>query len=71
MSVPCFEAISSENWSVGTAAFRFLITIFSLTLDEWTINYLMELPSTMTMGYLSLVSSAVEEVTGKRAISFS
>lgn len=38
--------------------------------DEWTINFFIELYGIMRLGYLSHVSSVVEEVTGKRAISF-
>jgi uncharacterized protein YbjT (DUF2867 family) len=40
--------------------------------DEWRINFLIELYNIIRLGYLSEVySSTVEEVTGKRAISFS
>lgn len=38
--------------------------------DDWTINYMMELFNIIRMGYLSQVSSVIEEVTEKRAISF-
>ena len=38
-------------------------------LDDWTINYMMELFNIIRMGYLSQVSSVIEDVTGKRAIS--
>jgi uncharacterized protein YbjT (DUF2867 family) len=37
--------------------------------DDWTIDYMMELFNIIRMGYLSQVSSVIEEVTGKRAIS--
>ena len=40
-------------------------------LDQWTINFFIELYRIMRLGYLSQVSSVVEEVTGKGAISFS
>jgi hypothetical protein len=39
--------------------------------DEFNINYLIELYRIIRMGYRSQVSSAVEEVTGRRPISFS
>jgi hypothetical protein len=40
--------------------------------DEWRINFLIELYNIIRLGYLSEVySSPVEEITGKRAISFS
>lgn len=40
--------------------------------DEWRINFLIELYNIIRLGYLSDVfSSTVEEVTGKRATSFS
>jgi uncharacterized protein YbjT (DUF2867 family) len=38
--------------------------------DDWTIDYMMELFNIIRMGYLSQVSSVIEDVTGKRAISF-
>jgi uncharacterized protein YbjT (DUF2867 family) len=38
--------------------------------DDWTINYMMELFNIIRMGYLSQVSSVIEDVTGKRAIPF-
>jgi uncharacterized protein YbjT (DUF2867 family) len=37
--------------------------------DDWTINYMMELFNIIRMGYLSQVSSVIEDVTRKRAIS--
>ena len=40
-------------------------------LDEWTINFFIELYGIMRLGYLSQVSPVVEEITGRRAISFS
>lgn len=40
-------------------------------LDEWTINFFIELYRVMRLGYLSQVSPVVEEITGRRAISFS
>lgn len=36
--------------------------------DDWTINYMMELFNIIRMGYLSQVSSVIEDVTGKKAI---
>jgi uncharacterized protein YbjT (DUF2867 family) len=40
--------------------------------DEWRINFLIELYNIIRLGYLAeFSSSTVEEVTGKRAISFS
>ncbi len=39
--------------------------------NEWAINFMVELCSIMRLGYLSQVSSAVEELTGRRPISFS
>jgi uncharacterized protein YbjT (DUF2867 family) len=40
--------------------------------DEWRINFLIELYNIIRLGYLSEVySSPVEEITGRRAISFS
>ena len=39
--------------------------------DDWTINYMMELFNIIRMGYLSQVSSVIEEVTGRKAISLS
>jgi uncharacterized protein YbjT (DUF2867 family) len=38
--------------------------------DEWTINYMIELFNIIRKGYLSNVTSPVEELTGKKAISF-
>jgi uncharacterized protein YbjT (DUF2867 family) len=40
-------------------------------LDDWTINTFSELYDYFRKGYASQVSSAVEEVTGKKPISFS
>jgi uncharacterized protein YbjT (DUF2867 family) len=39
--------------------------------DEWTINYMIELFNIIRKGYLSQVSSVIDEVTGKRPISLS
>lgn len=39
--------------------------------DEFNINYLIELYGIIRMGYRSQVSSAVEDITGKKPISFS
>jgi uncharacterized protein YbjT (DUF2867 family) len=40
-------------------------------IDDWTINTISELYDYFRKGYASQVSSAVEEVTGKKPISFS
>ena len=39
--------------------------------DEWTINSMIELFGITRGGYLSEISSAVEQVTGNKPISFS
>jgi hypothetical protein len=39
--------------------------------DEFNINYLIELYRIIRMGYRSQVSSAVEDICGKKPISFS
>jgi len=39
--------------------------------DEWTINYMIELFDIIRKGYLSQVSSAIDDVTGKRPITLS
>ena len=39
--------------------------------DQFSINYLIELYRIIRMGHRSQVSSAVEDITGKKAISFS
>jgi hypothetical protein len=39
--------------------------------DEWTINYMIELFDIIRKGYLSQVSSVVDDVTGKRPITLS
>jgi len=39
--------------------------------DEWTINSMIELLGVTRAGYLSEISPAVEQVTGKKPISFS
>jgi uncharacterized protein YbjT (DUF2867 family) len=39
--------------------------------DEWTINYMIELFNIIRKGYLSQVSSVIDEVTGKRPITLS
>ena len=39
--------------------------------DEWTINYMIELFDIIRKGYLSEVSSVIDEVTGKRPITLS
>jgi hypothetical protein len=39
--------------------------------DEWTINYMIELFNIIRKGYLSQVSSVIDEVAGKRPISLS
>jgi uncharacterized protein YbjT (DUF2867 family) len=36
--------------------------------DDWTINYMMELFNIIRIGYLSQVSSVIEDVTGEKAI---
>ena len=38
--------------------------------DEWRINFLIELYNFIRLGFLSNVTSPVEELTGKKAISF-
>jgi hypothetical protein len=38
--------------------------------DEWRINFLIELYNLIRLGYLSNVTSPVEGLTGKKAISF-
>jgi uncharacterized protein YbjT (DUF2867 family) len=38
--------------------------------DEWRINFLIELYNLIRLGYLSSVISPVEELTGKKAITF-
>jgi uncharacterized protein YbjT (DUF2867 family) len=38
--------------------------------DEWRINFLIELYNLISLGYLSNVTSPVEELTGKKAITF-
>ena len=40
-------------------------------MDDWFINSLMELYAIVRAGYASNLSSAVEELTGKKPISFS
>ena len=39
--------------------------------DEWTINSMTELFGVTRAGYLSEISPAVEQVTGKKPITFS
>ena len=39
--------------------------------DEWTINSMIELFGITRAGYLSEISPAVEQVTGKKPIRFS
>ena len=39
-------------------------------MDDWLIRTILELYTYYTKGYASQVSSAVEEVTGKRPITF-
>jgi hypothetical protein len=39
--------------------------------DEWTINSMIELFGITRAGYLSEISSAVEQVTGNKPIPFS
>ena len=43
----------------------------AIGMDEWFINSMMELFSITRAGYVSNVSPAVEEVTGKKPITFS
>ena len=43
----------------------------SMGMDEWFVDSMMELYEITRMGYASQVSSAVEEVTGRKPISFS
>jgi uncharacterized protein YbjT (DUF2867 family) len=43
----------------------------AIGMDEWFINSMMELFSITRAGYVSDVSSAIEEVTGKKPITFS
>jgi hypothetical protein len=43
----------------------------AIGMDEWFINSMMELFSITRAGYVSDVSPAVEEVTGKKPITFS
>ena len=40
-------------------------------MDEWFINSMMELFSITRAGYVSDISPAIEEVTGKKPITFS
>lgn len=39
--------------------------------DDWTINYMMELFNIIRVGYLSQVSSVIEDVTEIKPISLS
>jgi hypothetical protein len=39
-------------------------------IDDWFINSMMELDAIVSAGYASNLSSAVEELTGKKPISF-
>jgi uncharacterized protein YbjT (DUF2867 family) len=43
----------------------------AIGMDEWFINSMMELFSITRAGYVSDVSSAIEQVTGKKPITFS
>ena len=43
----------------------------AIGMDEWFINSMMELFSITRVGYASDISSAIEEVTGKKPITFS
>jgi uncharacterized protein YbjT (DUF2867 family) len=43
----------------------------SMGMNEWFINSMMELYDITRMGYASQVSSAIEEITGRKPISFS
>jgi hypothetical protein len=40
-------------------------------MDDWLINTISELYNYFRKGYASQISSGVEEVTGKKPISFS
>ena len=40
-------------------------------MDEWFINSMMDLFSITRAGYASDISSTIEEVTGKKPITFS
>ena len=43
----------------------------AIGMDEWFINSMMELFSITRAGYVSDLSPAIEEVTGKKPITFS
>ena len=43
----------------------------AMGMDEWFINSMMDLFSITRAGYASDISSAIEEVTGKKPITFS
>jgi hypothetical protein len=43
----------------------------AIGMDEWFINSMMELFSITRVGYASDISSAFEEVTGRKPITFS
>ena len=40
-------------------------------MDEWTINSLIELFEITRAGYASTISPTVEQITGKKPVSFS
>ncbi|MFL6395597.1 MAG: hypothetical protein ACJ706_00355, partial [Nitrososphaeraceae archaeon] len=42
-----------------------------MSADEWTINSMIELFGITRVGYLSEISTAVEQVTGNKPITFS
>jgi hypothetical protein len=41
-----------------------------MVMDEWLINSIMELYSTTKMAYVSQVSTAVKEITGRKPTTF-
>jgi hypothetical protein len=57
-----YVAISEEEAKAGMK---------EMGMDNWLINTISELSNYFKKGYASQVSSAVEEVTGKKPISFS
>jgi uncharacterized protein YbjT (DUF2867 family) len=65
------EQVGNKISYVSTSEEKAREGMKGIGMDEWFINSMMELYSITRMGHVSQVFSAIEEVTGRKPISFS
>jgi hypothetical protein len=65
------NAIGKKISYVNVSEEEFRGAMKEMGMDDWLINTISELYNYFRNGYASQISSGVEEVTGKKPISFS